>query len=126
MAPMQETGLQSLGQEDPLEKETATHCSILAREVTRTEEPGRLKFTGSQSRMCVSGLRNNKISKHHEELTELPSPKMVHGLVRKLYFFVFNVYAVCFFSFLPVFLFFLSLFFFSCSPIVLAGTSNKM
>ena len=88
--------VQSLDWEDALEKETATHCSILAREVTRTEEPGGLKFTGSQSRMCVSGLRNNKISKHHEELTELPSPKMVHGLVRKLYFFVFLSF---FFSF---------------------------
>ena len=39
---MQETQVQSLGQEDPLEKEMATHSSILAWEVLRTEEPGRL------------------------------------------------------------------------------------
>ena len=39
---MQETWVQSLGQEDPLEKEMATHSSILAWEIPRTEEPGRL------------------------------------------------------------------------------------
>ena len=35
--------VQSLGQEDPLEKETATHSSILAWEIPRTEGPGRLQ-----------------------------------------------------------------------------------
>ena len=39
---MQETWVQSLGQEDPLEKEMATHSSILAGETPWTEEPGRL------------------------------------------------------------------------------------
>ena len=39
---MWETGVQSLGQEDPLEKEMATHCSILAWKIPWTEEPGRL------------------------------------------------------------------------------------
>ena len=34
--------VQSLGQEDPLEKEMATHSSILAWQIPRTEEPGRL------------------------------------------------------------------------------------
>ena len=38
---MQETGVQSLGQEDPLEKGMATHSSILAWEIPCTEEPGR-------------------------------------------------------------------------------------
>ena len=37
---IQETQVRSLGREDPLEKEMATHSSILAREVTWTEEPG--------------------------------------------------------------------------------------
>ena len=37
---MQETWIQSLGWEDPLEKERATHSSILAREIPWTEEPG--------------------------------------------------------------------------------------
>ena len=39
---MQETWVQSLGWEDLLEKEIATHSSILAREILWTEEPGRL------------------------------------------------------------------------------------
>ena len=37
-----------LGQEDPLEKEIATHSSILAWEIPWTEEPGRLQSIGSQ------------------------------------------------------------------------------
>ena len=41
---MQETQVQSLGQEDQLEKEMATHSSILAWEISRTEEPGGLLF----------------------------------------------------------------------------------
>ena len=45
---MQEAWVQSLGQEDPLEKEMATHSSILAWETPWTEEPGRLQFMGSQ------------------------------------------------------------------------------
>ena len=40
---MQETQVQSLGREDPLEKGRATHSSILAWEITWTEEPGRLQ-----------------------------------------------------------------------------------
>ena len=42
---MQETGVRSLGWEDPLEKEMATHSGILAWRIPRTEEPG-----GQQSR----------------------------------------------------------------------------
>ena len=48
---MQETGVQSLGQEDPLEKEMATHSSILAWEIPSTEEHGRLQSMGSQSQI---------------------------------------------------------------------------
>ena len=43
---MQETRVQSLGQEDPLEKEMATHSSILAWRIPWTEEPGGLQTTG--------------------------------------------------------------------------------
>ena len=39
--------VQSLGQEDPLEKGMATHSSILAWKIPRTEEPGRLQSMGS-------------------------------------------------------------------------------
>jgi len=42
LPPMQETWVQSLGQEDPLEEEMATHFSILAWRIPWTEEPGRL------------------------------------------------------------------------------------
>ena len=45
---IQETRVRSLGQEDPLEKEMATHSSILAWEIPWTEEPGGLQSTASQ------------------------------------------------------------------------------
>ena len=45
---MKETWVRSLGQEDPLEKEMATHSSILAWRIPWTEEPGGLQSTGSQ------------------------------------------------------------------------------
>ena len=45
---MQETRVPSLGQEDPLEKRMATHSSILAWRIPRTEEPGGLHPMGLQ------------------------------------------------------------------------------
>ena len=45
---MRETWVQSLGREDLLEKEMATHSSILAWKIPWTEEPGRLQSMGSQ------------------------------------------------------------------------------
>ena len=45
---MQETWVQSLGQEGLLEKEMAAHSSILAWKIPWMEEPGSLQFTGSQ------------------------------------------------------------------------------
>ena len=45
---MQDTWIQSLDGEDPLEKEMATHSSILAWETPWTEEPGRLQSIGLQ------------------------------------------------------------------------------
>ena len=45
---MQETQVLFLGQKDPLEKEIATHSSILAWEIAWTEEPGGLQSKGSQ------------------------------------------------------------------------------
>ena len=43
---IQETRVQSLGQEDLLEKKMATHSSILAWKIPRTEKPGQLQFMG--------------------------------------------------------------------------------
>ena len=45
---VQETRVRFLAQEDPLEKEMATYCSILAWRIPWTEEPGRLRSMGSQ------------------------------------------------------------------------------
>ena len=45
---MQETQVQSLGREDPLEEEMATHSSILAWKIPWTEEPGGLQAKGSK------------------------------------------------------------------------------
>ena len=45
---VQETWVRSLGLEDPLKKEMATHSSIPAWEIPWTEEPGGLKSKGSQ------------------------------------------------------------------------------
>ena len=46
--PMQETQVRSLGQEEPLEQEMATHSSIPAWEIPWTEETGELQSMGSQ------------------------------------------------------------------------------
>ena len=48
LAAMQEMPVRSLGWEDPLEKEMATHSSILAWEIPWTEEPGGLQSMGLQ------------------------------------------------------------------------------
>ena len=48
LSAIQETRVQSLGWEDPLEKEVATHSSILAWRIPWTEEPGGLQSMGSQ------------------------------------------------------------------------------
>ena len=48
MPAMHKSWVQSLGQEDPLEKGIATHSSILAWRILWTEEPGRLESMGSQ------------------------------------------------------------------------------
>ena len=55
---MQETWLWCLGQKDPLEKQVATHSSILAWRIPRTEEPGELQSMGSQR------VRHNWVTKH--------------------------------------------------------------
>ena len=54
MQETQEMWVQSFGGEDPLEKERATHSSILACSIPRTEEPGGPQSMGSQSRARLS------------------------------------------------------------------------
>jgi len=48
LSAMQETWVQSLSKEDPLEKEMAAHSNILAWKILWMEEPGRLQSMGSQ------------------------------------------------------------------------------
>ena len=62
---MQETWVRSLGQGDPLEKEMATHSSILAWEIPWTEEPGRLQSMGSQQ------VRHNRMIDTHNFIFKL-------------------------------------------------------
>ena len=59
---VQETWIQYLGWDDPLEKEIATHSSILALKIPWTEEPGRLLFIGLQ-RVGHDWATNTLISK---------------------------------------------------------------
>ena len=49
MQAMQEMWARSLGQKDPLEEEMATYSSVLAWEISGTEEPGRLQSMGLQT-----------------------------------------------------------------------------
>ena len=61
MQEMQEMWVWSLGWEDPLEKERATHSSVLAWRIPQTEEPGGPQATGSQraghNRVCMADAR---------------------------------------------------------------------
>ena len=51
---LQETWVQSLSREDPLEEDMATHFSVLAWKIPWTEEPGGLQSIGSQSQTQLS------------------------------------------------------------------------
>ena len=56
---MWETWVRSLGQEDPLEKELATHFSTLAWKIPWTEEPSRLQSMGSQSQTRLNDFTSH-------------------------------------------------------------------
>ena len=60
---MQETWVQSLGREDPLEKEVATHSSLLPREIPRAEEPGGYSPWG-----CKESDTTERLTLHDEGL----------------------------------------------------------
>ena len=65
LSAVQETQVQSLGQEDPLEKKMATHSSILAWEILWTEEPGRLQTIRLQS------VGHDLATEHHHQSIDL-------------------------------------------------------
>ena len=58
---VQETWVQSLGQEDPLEEEVATHSSILAWKIPWSEEPGELQSMGSKR------VRHDLVTKQQQQ-----------------------------------------------------------
>ena len=60
---MQETWVRSLGWEDPLEKEMATHSSILAWRVPWTEEPGKLVHRVEKSQTRLSNFTHSPFTK---------------------------------------------------------------
>ena len=62
---MQEMQVRSLHWDDPLEKEMATHSSILAWEIPWTEEPGSLTSMGSQR------VGHNLMTRQHQDQSEL-------------------------------------------------------
>ena len=64
LPPMRETRVWSLGREDPLEKEMATHSSILAWRIPWTEKPCRLQSTGSQR------VRHDWVTSPHLKMRE--------------------------------------------------------
>ena len=66
---MQETWVQSLGQDHPLEKGMATHMSILAWKISWTEEPSRLQSMGWQ------GVGHNCVTEHTVCIVRPPAPR---------------------------------------------------
>ena len=75
---MKETKIQFLGWEDPLEKETATHSSILAWEILWTEEPGRIQSMGSKR------VEHDLATKHHHyHILRLKTYKKTRMLPKK-------------------------------------------
>ena len=64
---MQETRGQTLGCEDPMEKEMATHSSILAWEIPQTEEPERLQSTR------VARVSHDRATKQQKTASQPPS-----------------------------------------------------
>ena len=69
---VQESHAPSLGQEDPLEKEMATHSSILAWEIPWAEEPGRLQSMGSQR------VRHNRVTITHSSTRKRETGEKIH------------------------------------------------
>ena len=66
---MQEMQVWSLGQKDPLEKEMATHSTVLAWVIPETEEPGGLESTESKSRTRLEWLKSGSskyLDKRHK------------------------------------------------------------
>ena len=82
---VQETQVLSLGQEDLLEKEMATHSSILAWKIPWMKEPGRLRSMRSQSQTRLSDFNFNfQLSKSVQMVTAAMKLKDTCSLEEKL------------------------------------------
>ena len=68
LLPMQETWVRSLGQKGLLEKEMATHSSILAWEIPWTEEPGVLQSMGKQRNQTQFSAKQQHTREHYKVL----------------------------------------------------------
>jgi len=79
---MQETQVWSLGQEDPLEKEMATHSSILTWRIAWTEEPGRLQSMGSQK------VRYHWVTKHFQKNKNATRNSIMEQQNKRIEYFV--------------------------------------
>ena len=76
-AEMQEMQVQSLGWEDPLEKEMTTHSSILALRIPWTEEPGRLLSIGSQKSWTQLSMHTHTHTHTHTDI-DMSSKNLCH------------------------------------------------
>ena len=81
LSTMQETWVQSLGWEDPLEKEMAIHSSTIAWKILWTEEPSRLQSMGSQ-RVGHDWVTSLSLSPKIVSLSSFGNPKSSHEFAR--------------------------------------------
>ena len=81
MQKTQETWVQSLGQEDPLEEETATHSNILVWRIPRTEEFGVLQSIGSRR------VRHDSATKHSTILNTCKRDQIIPMIPFNVFFF---------------------------------------
>ena len=87
LLPMQETQVQSLGQEDPLKKEMANHSSILAWKMPWTEEPGGLLFGVPESDTTSHG-HTPRLTGH---MPWVSAPFLQHFPLKKICLFQFRL-----------------------------------
>ena len=91
---MWETQVQSLVQEDPLEKEMATHSSILAWEIPWTEEPGGLQSMGSQKSHDLGTKQQQPLLPRNKSLSLIEGNES--GPPKRLYI-LYGIFTIFFF-----------------------------
>ena len=78
---IRETQVQSLGQEDLLEKEMATHSSTVAWKIPWTEKPGRLQSMGSQRVRHDSATNTHTDARAHTHTQDVKSPSKEQSFI---------------------------------------------